>query len=924
MNRFAILVSTLLLSTSAFAINAEVQTVKVSSNETLKSMVDSEEWGGVVSLRIKGELSAADFDFIRSTNIQNLDLSGIDNKVLPAKAFYGCVNLKSVVLPDDMLSLGIASFMHCTELETIHLPKKLKEIHSLVFSECASLKSIDLSKSVNSINAGAFYACSNLVGIQVESGNVHYKSVDGIVYSTDGALVACPAGKHGNIVVQENTATIEKGAFGGCTFITNVELPNTIKKVADGAFWNCKALNSLTLPDSVEVIGNGVFLGAGLTSFSWPAAIASIPSETFKDCGKLKSFSVPKGVLTIGNGTFQGCGQLEDLKLPNTLTEIGDRAFQGCASIKSIVLPDNLLKIGNEAFASCFLLEKINIPNEIAVLENGLFAQCSSLRTFVVPYTIKKIENRVFQGCGKLKTIDLPLSLLCLGDAAFADCNSLNGIIIPSSVQTIGRSVFKNCKSLEFARLSSQLTEIAEEAFMNCEQLKNIDIPTSVSGINDNAFRGCLSLSSVSFPEQLLILGSGAFAGCDNIKSILCQSDMPARMGVSVFSEKVENTTLLYVPNESVQKYKKSSSWSHFTNMQSNFVLTVTKPGFMSFMIPDSLWTSLQNISIEGDLNTKDVAFLSNLLRRGSCLKVLNLQNAVYKEEFSLNTNVKPSNNQANSSLRIVYLPKDTKRIGNYGFADLLGLESVVCSDELESIGKYAFANCSSIAAFNIPNGVKSVGIGAFVNCKSLSSIGSTSALFKSVNGVLYSHDMKDLLVYPCGKKDEKFAVPNGVQTIREAACAHACFNELVIPNSVVEIKDSAFACCNNLTSVSIPGNVEIIGNSAFLKDSSLNLILLEEGVKAVGISAFQDCKNLEAVDMASSVSNIGDYAFWGCSNLTTFTNRANTPQNSKPNIFGKVLSSSTASLYVNESARTSYRKSATWSKFSIVESLAE
>ncbi|MBP3716443.1 MAG: leucine-rich repeat domain-containing protein [Paludibacteraceae bacterium] len=923
MNRCSILALTLFCSMSAVAQQQNTYSVKKVLKEPLQSVLTAEEWGSATSLKVKGELTSEDFAYLRSLNIENLDLSGISNKVLPTKALYGCVRLKSVQLPDGLVSVGIASFMHCTSLNSIKLPSKLKEIHSLAFSECYSLTNVYIPKSVTDINAGAFYACTRLKYFTVESGHTKYLAKGGVLYTTDSTLAVCPAGKKGTLNVDESTLGIENAAFGGCDSLTEIVLPKKLASIGDGAFWNCKSLKTVVLPDSLNRLGKGVFLGAGLKTINWPKSIRFVPTETFKNCVNLTSIGLPVELDSIGSNSFQGCANLKDIVLPESLRRIGNNAFQGCVGLKSVYVPLSVNHIGREAFASCSSLQSVTLPAELSELANGIFAQCANLDNVVVPQKAFRIGKRAFHSCSALSAITFPIGLTCIDDAAFSNCNALTSLTIPNTVNRIGKSAFKNCKNLSNVNLSSLLTEIDEEAFMGCVALKEANIPSGVIGIADNAYRGCTALTSVSFPSKLAVIGSNSFIECPNLSSILCSGEMPSRIGATAFSAENEKKAVVYVPDEALASYKSNQGWSRFANIQGNFVLNVTRPGLMSFMIPDSMWTSVRNIKITGELNQKDLSFLSNLMHRGSHIQVLNMQEVKGLSEYGLNYNVKKEYNQVNKSLRIVYLPKTATAVQDYAFFGFEGLEKVVFSDSVKSFGSHAFANCLSLNAMNLPPSVDTIGGSCFMNCLQLESFTASGNHFKEKDGVLYNKAVDVLVAYPAGKRQSVFDIPEGVKEICEGACAYASFREVSLPSSLEAMYDSCFANCTNLTSVSIPSKVVVFGNSAFIQDTSLTIALIAEGVANVGISAFQNCTNLQNVDIPSTVNAIGDYAFWNCPGIETFTNRASVPQQAKPNIFSKNTAKS-AVLYVEEPAKNVFKNNQTWSKFPKIDALSQ
>ena len=147
-------------------------------------------------------------------------------------------------------------------------------------------------------------------------------------------------------------------------------------------------------------------------------------------------------------------------------------------------------------------------------------------------------------------------------------------------------------------------------------------------------------------------------------------------------------------------------------------------------------------------------------------------------------------------------------------------------------------------------------------------------------------------------RKDEiqKVVIKQGVTKITRMAFSD-CVNlkSVDIPESVEDMRDSAFSGCSSLTSVVIPKNVKTIPRIAFYKCTALESVILEEGISEIGVIAFygctslksitipssvksmgyetfQNCTSLESITLKEGISNIGDGAFCGCSSLKSVT----------------------------------------------------
>ena len=107
------------------------------------------------------------------------------------------------------------------------------------------------------------------------------------------------------------------------------------------------------------------------------------------------------------------------------------------------------------------------------------------------------------------------------------------------------------------------------------------------------------------------------------------------------------------------------------------------------------------------------------------------------------------------------------------------------------------------------------------------------------------------------------FVIENGVLKKYTGTSA-----DVIIPDGVTEIGDSAFQDCSSLSSMVIPEGVTSIGMAAFKGCSSLSRIEIPSSVTSIGEGAFSNCTSLTSIAVPDSVTSIGIRAFYGCTSL--------------------------------------------------------
>lgn len=194
-----------------------------------------------------------------------------------------------------------------------------------------------------------------------------------------------------------------------------------------------------------------------------------------------------------------------------------------------------------------------------------------------------------------------------------------------------------------------------------------------------------------------------------------------------------------------------------------------------------------------------------------------------------------------NNVITDLVIPEGVTTLNWYSFNTCRNLETVTLPDSLEFIDSWAFERCSKLKTINVPANVTRINGGAFAQNSSMTSITCDPANknYVSVNGVLFTKDMKELVAYP-----------GGIQ------------GGYTVPATVNHIGDAAFYGALGLDSVTILGNLDFIGFEAFAECSKLTDVAIRDGVNYVGYWAFRGCDGIKTLTVPQSVTNIGNQAF--------------------------------------------------------------
>jgi len=228
------------------------------------------------------------------------------------------------------------------------MSKKYEKIDHEAFRRCYALEKIELPASLEELGEMAFYECSSLKTVTWSA--------------------------------KSKVTKISRYAFGDCTSLEKITIPNKVTNIASLAFINCSSLTSIDIPSSVIEIGN----------------------QAFDYCANLSEVKLHEGLEIIDNSAFRNTS-IKKIVLPSTVTRLGLAAFENCENLRSFSSSgSNLEYIKENTFSNCINLKEIKLNEGLIEIEKYAFDQ-AGLTTIVIPSTVERLRSQAFSDCSNLK-----------------------------------------------------------------------------------------------------------------------------------------------------------------------------------------------------------------------------------------------------------------------------------------------------------------------------------------------------------------------------------------------------------------------------------------------------------------------------------------------------------------------------------------
>lgn len=270
----------------------DVTTVAQPSTSDLLDKVGKNNSNSVVSLKVKGSINSYDIMVIRNKmdNLHYLDLSDANVVENSYEYYTGCSTKNDTI--------GRNAFRDLSKLITVSFPNSVKVIETGALYNCTKLKSVVLPENLLSIgddwnwDGGVFANCSSLTDVKFKAcGNIGSR-----------AFSNCSALKH--ITLPSDLKTIEQYAFASCNNLHSVDFPPMLERIGSYAFQNC-ALDSISLPGLTSIDEYAFQNCSNLKEVKVPSTLVSVGDKAFEGCTQLNDvFTYTILPVKINQNTF--------------------------------------------------------------------------------------------------------------------------------------------------------------------------------------------------------------------------------------------------------------------------------------------------------------------------------------------------------------------------------------------------------------------------------------------------------------------------------------------------------------------------------------------------------------------------------------------------------------------------------------------
>jgi len=800
--------------------------------------------------------------------------------------------LESVTLPAHLAVLGDRAFWNCNGLQTVTLPAALTSIGWEAFAYCFGLTNVYFEGAVPAewgedvFFTGYEWNPEGTEKFPVIKASLRY------IEGSAGWTAPTWTDVHGTVY---NCTSYDPEVEFDPTFCGNkirwALEDGTLTITGEGVMWDYTWSKDTPWYNDRYMIQK-IVVSEGITR---------IGSCAFQNAYNVREVLLPESLTVIGRSAFSGCSSLSSIIIPKNLNSLEDYAFENCQRLSAVYFQGNVpAGWGRDVFV-CREWDEVNEVSVISIQTSLRYIQGNAGWTTptwsdmygytyeCTPYNPDALNDPT--ACGDYAHWSFANGTLTIsGEGEMWDYGR-------------GSTPWSKVTDPIYEIVVSEgITSIGRYAFAGLRQLKEVSLPESLREICEGAFENCAPISRIVLPKNLNTIGIGAFWYCNNLAEVFFAGDVPANWGKDAFvssSNKVDGVVITYV-SAALHYVAGAKGWTtptwedphgqeynctpynpdalndptacgDYTHWSyADGVLTITGQG--------STWNYAERAEqpwIEYRYQIQKIVVAEGVTRLGNYV-------------FSRIGNV----------IEVV-LPDSLRIIGEGAFADCGMMTRVTVPKNVTTLSRGAFRYCGGLMNVYFEGAVPTDwGVDVFVaywdwtdnSAESYPVIqtalrylegaaGWTTPTWTDVHGTVYNCSPYDpdaeFDPTACGDKAH-WSYADGVLTITGEG----------------ELWDLGYSSAKpweeyrwQIRKIVISEGITRIGNNVFCEMPNTAEIILPESLTEIGESAFANC-DIASIILPKNLTSIGNYAFRYCGTLTTVYFEGKTPAQWGKNAF--------------------------------------
>ena len=633
-----------------------------------------------------------------------------------------------------------------------------------------------------------------------------------------------------------------------------------------GALRDCAKLKKLTLSKNIAVVNWFELSEAAMNEI-----VVAEDNENFtvadgllytKDMKTLVACPVGKGVTEvkipdktekIASGAFICCKTLKKIEMTDNVNTIEQFAFFGCEALESINLSNSLTHIYPYTFAGCFALKELTIPESVDTIENPAFTDAGCV---VNDGGIHYVDNWAVASDPDIVRADIREGTVGTASGLCVSRNHLRVITVPASVKHVGMYLAVGFEMP--VELVQFYNDYIPARCIVCLYVKEVHVFDPDCKIEDNAmsipsyWKDYTDTDVKVFEEKpidYVLDHSITRVASENVAANSIQKAVNTEL-VDIDELKPDNTEITSIVRiVGDNTVSGSSSDRSIEEKIQNYVEKAKKE---NWVVNDNSQTETAESAptrYSAPIKIGNPARYDTIIRgqAGSTAEAYALKYRRIFEEFESVNTVRGPEVYDDDETGITYWIYDdisaTARLK--GDSKNKEPKDVVIPETIKGVPVTGFyIQCNLTAGkVTLPASVKSIRSSMDLQYDNTQyyEVSKDNQYFTSVDGIIYTKDMTEVVKAPSNYAKSEIVIPEGVKTIRSGA----------------------FHSLKNVESVTLPDSLEIIGNNAFCGASKLKNINFPENLDSICDNAFNGCTSLENVTLPESLKHIGYLAFY-------------------------------------------------------------